>query len=139
MQRINVSCAGKLKEQFWIAACNEYSKRLSAYCTLSISECHDTKQPAADVGAFTVALCSEGEMLSSQQLANLMQKWQNNGVSKICFLIGGSDGLSDSTKEQADFKLSLSRMTWPHHMVRAMLLEQLYRGYSILNGGKYHK
>ena len=139
MLRVAVSVSGKLKEPFWEAACKEYEKRLGAYCQFSLLQTADGTPPKTQEGWFTVAMCSEGEMLDSEDFARRLAQWQNNGVSRIQFLIGGSDGLPERQKVAADFRLSLSRMTWPHHMARAMLEEQIYRALNINSGGKYHK
>lgn len=139
MLQINIAAAGRLREPYWKAACDEYIKRLTAFCKLTVSECSDTETPRPPDGFFTVALCSEGEMLTSEQLAERFRVWQNGGTSRVCFLIGGSDGLSETCKAGAGMRLSLSRLTWPHHMVRSMLLEQIYRSFTIIEGGKYHK
>ena len=139
MLKITIAASGRLKEPYWQGACAEYEKRLGVYCKLNISECPDGTPPEAPAGAFRVALCSEGEMVDSLEFARLLQTWQNRGVSHICFLIGGSEGLPEEIKAQADHRLSLSRMTWPHHMARAMLEEQIYRAMNVLAGGKYHK
>ena len=135
---IDILASGRLKEPYWEAACAEYAKRLSRFCRLYIAEAPDHKQPpAAPKGAFVVALCSEGEMLSSEGFAARLSGWLEKG--RVSFLIGGSNGLSDEAKAAAAFRLSISRMTWPHHMARAMLLEQIYRAFTIRSGGKYHK
>lgn len=139
MTRIHIAAAGRLREPYWKAACDEYAKRLTGFCKLTISETGDGDCPQAPPGFFTAALCSEGESLTSEAFAGRLRVWQNTGVSRVCFLIGGSDGLPQSAKSAAGFLLSLSAMTWPHHMVRAMLLEQIYRAFTILEGGKYHK
>jgi len=137
--QIHIGAAGKLREPFWIAACDEYRKRLGRFCRLSEREVNDTEDPPVPSGFFSVALCIEGETLSSEDFAGLVRDWQTGGVSRVAFLLGGSDGLSEAGKQQAGLRLSLSRMTWPHHMARAMLLEQIYRAFMILDGGKYHK
>ena len=139
MTQIHIAAAGRLREPYWKDACAEYAKRLTAYCKLTVSEVGDTQAPEPPAGFFRVALCSEGESLSSEELAGKLRVWQNSGLSRIAFLIGGSDGLPESVKKSAGLRLSLSAMTWPHHMVRAMLLEQIYRAFTILEGGKYHK
>ena len=86
-----------------------------------------------------IALCIEGEKLSSPQLAEKLEKLAGRGVSRICLLIGGSDGLPEAVKAAADYRLSMSDMTFPHHLARVMVLEQLYRAFSISAGAKYHK
>lgn len=137
--QLYIGAAGRLREPYWRAACDEYRKRLGAFCRLTEREFADTAQPEAPAGFVRVALCLEGDMLTSEQLADKMRYWQDTGSSRVAFLIGGSEGLDARTKAAADFRLSLSRLTWPHHMVRAMLLEQLYRSFQINGGGKYHK
>ncbi len=137
--RVDIAASGRLKEPWWEAACAEYEKRLSRFCRLSVIETPENRPLRVTPGALTVALCVEGDMLSSEDFAEKLGRWANTGVSSLCFLIGGSDGLPEELKAAAGFKLSLSRMTWPHHMARAMLLEQVYRAFTILEGGKYHK
>ncbi len=160
MQNVTVLCVGKLKERFYIDACAEYQKRLGRHCRLTLSELPeerlgDEPSPAqiaaaldreADAilerlprGGAVVALCVEGRTLSSEQLSARMAQWATQGVSQLTFLIGGSFGLSERVKERADLRLSMSPMTFPHHLARVMLLEQLYRAYQIQTGTKYHK
>jgi len=160
MLKITVFCVGKLKEKHYISACQEYLKRLSAYASVSVSELPelpmgDTASSAqiADAlereaegilkkipkGAFVIPMCVEGELLSSEDLATRISKLQVQGVSSVCFLIGGSNGLSDTVKRLGGLKLSMSRMTFPHHLARVMLLEQIYRAFQIIQGGNYHK
>ena len=148
MQRIQLICTGRLKEPFYIDACEEYAKRLGRYCSLERLELTETgdierdgeavlKKIGAD--AFVVALCVEGKAYSSEELAALLGESANRGRSRLAFVIGGSDGLSDAVKKRADVRLSMSRMTFPHHLARVMALEQIYRAFTILEGGKYHK
>ena len=139
MTRVHIAAAGRLREPYWMAACEEYRKRLRAFCALSERECPDGEDPPVPGGFFPVALHSGGGMLTSEAFAETLAGWQTTGVSRIAFCIGGSEGLSAAYIQKAGFALSLSRMTWPHHMARAMLLEQLYRAFTILRGGKYHK
>ena len=148
MLRVQLICTGKLKESFYTAACEEYNKRLQRYCALEIlelPESGDTKRDGAAMlsrigaGAFVVALCIEGKSYSSEELAALLGQCAVQGKSRVCFLIGGSDGLSDEMKRAADVRLSMSRMTFPHHLARVMVLEQMYRAFNINEGGKYHK
>ena len=139
MMQIHIGAAGRLREPYWIMACDEYRKRLGRFCRLAERESGDAGDPPSPPGFFSVALCIEGEALSSEAFAGCFQSWQAGGVSRVAFLIGGSEGLSEGVKRQAGLCLSLSRMTWPHHMARAMLLEQIYRAFMILDGGKYHK
>lgn len=160
MQKVTLICVGKLKEKFYAQATAEYAKRLSRFCKLEIvelpeSRLSDSPSPAEISQALTaeaalieaklpkgsalVAMCIEGEELSSPQLAQKMHQFAVSGVSNLTFLIGGSVGLSPAIKAQADFRLSMSPMTFPHHLARVMLLEQIYRAYQINAGTKYHK
>ena len=148
MLRIQLICTGKLKESFYIEACEEYAKRLGRYCSLERIELPESGDVARDgdavvkklpPDAFVVALCVEGKGCSSEELAGLLHECANRGKSRVCFVIGGSDGLSPEVKNRADVRLSMSRMTFPHHLARVMVLEQIYRAFTILEGGKYHK
>ena len=160
MQKVTLICVGKLKEKFYAQATAEYAKRLSRFCKLEIvelpeSRLSDSPSPAEISQALTaeaalieaklpkgsalVAMCIEGEELSSPQLAEKMRQFAVSGVSNLTFLLGGSVGLSPAIKAQADFRLSMSPMTFPHHLARVMLLEQIYRAYQINAGTKYHK
>ena len=148
MLRVQLICIGRLKESFYAAACEEYSKRLQRCCALDILELPETgdiKRDGAAMlarigsGAFVVAMCIEGKGYSSEELASLVAQCAVQGKSRMCFLIGGSDGLSDEVKRAADVRLSMSRMTFPHHLARVMVLEQIYRAFNINEGGKYHK
>ena len=148
MLRIQLICVGKLKERFYIDACDEYFKRLQRYCALERAELPETGDLERDgaavlsripAGSFVVALCVEGEAFSSEELAELLSEQTLRGKSRVTFVIGGSDGLSDAVKKAADVRLSMSRMTFPHHLARVMVLEQIYRAFNILGGGKYHK
>ena len=156
MQKVTILCVGKLKEKFYADAVSEYSKRLSRFCKLDIVELNEERLPedpspaqieaALSREAYTiraklppaamaVALCVEGKQRSSEELARLMA----DSVSHLVFLIGGSFGLHPSIKELAAVRLSMSPMTFPHHLARVMLLEQIYRAYQINAGTKYHK
>ena len=160
MQKVTLICVGKLKEKFYAQATAEYAKRLSRFCKLEIvelpeSRLSDSPSPAEISQALTaeaalieaklpkgsalVAMCIEGEELSSPQLAEKKRQFAVSGVANLTFLIGGSVGLSPAIKAQADFRLSMSPMTFPHHLARVMLLEQIYRAYQINAGTKYHK
>ena len=160
MLNIKIICVGKLKEKFYIAAAAEYIKRLGALCRLEVEELPESRlsaQPsAAEVeaalrkegesialripsGALTVALCVEGKQLSSLRFSQFLEACALKGRSKLCFLIGGSEGLSEEVKEKAEVRMSMSEMTFPHHLARIMLLEQLYRAFQIRDGSKYHK
>ena len=148
MLRIQLICVGKLKERFYAAACDEYDKRLQRYCALErveLPETGDLERDAAAIlgkipaGSFVVALCVEGKLFSSEELAALLSEQALQGRSRVSFVIGASDGLSDTVKRAADVRLSMSRMTFPHHLARVMVLEQLYRAEAIQAGSKYHK
>ena len=148
MLRIRLICTGKLKESFFVDACEEYAKRLGRYCTLERIELPESGDIVRDGEAvmkkltpdsFVAALCVEGKSCSSEELARMIGDCAAGGKSRICFVVGGSDGLSPEVKNRADVRLSMSRMTFPHHLARVMILEQIYRAFTILEGGKYHK
>jgi len=160
MQSVTVLCVGRLKEKFYADACAEYQKRLSRFCRLTLTELPEQRlgdaPSAAEIAAAldreadaiearlprsgtVAALCVEGRELSSEQLADAMARWATRGVSQLTFVIGGSFGLSERVKRAADLRLSMSPMTFPHHLARVMLLEQIYRAYQIQGGTKYHK
>jgi len=160
MLSVRLICVGKLGEKFWKTACEEYSKRLSAYCKLEMIELPEQRLPDAPsvgqiqqalakeavlirakipAGAAVIALCVEGQMLSSEALAETLGAFTVSGTSRLALLIGGSCGLDEALKREAKLRLSMSKMTFPHHLARVMVLEQLYRSLNILAGGKYHK
>ncbi len=160
MQTVTILCVGKLKEKFYADACAEYQKRLTRFCRLSLVELGEERLPdepsraqieaalerEADAieaklprGGMVVALCVEGKELSSEALSEEMARCASRGASQLTFLIGGSFGLSERMKARADLRLSMSPMTFPHHLARVMLLEQIYRAYQIQMGTKYHK
>ena len=159
MLNISIICVGKLKESYWREACAEYQKRLSGVCRFEIIEVEEEKVPekaspaqiarAVDQegkrllkkaeGFPCFALCIEGTQLSSHQLAEKIQKMGINGMSGLALVIGGSWGLSEEVKEKAEFRLSMSPMTFPHQLARVMVCEQVYRAFQILHSGKYHK
>ena len=138
MQKVTILCVGKLKEKFYIDAAAEYVKRLSRFCKLELVELPEERLPE-DPGAALIALCVEGEPRSSEALARQMAAWASQGVGHLVFLIGGSFGLHPSIKAEARLRLSMSPMTFPHHLARVMVLEQIYRAYQINAGTKYHK
>lgn len=160
MLNIRVICVGRLKERFYLDAAAEYSKRLSRFCRLELTELPESRLPEDPSAAETiraleaeavsieaklpksgvlVALCIEGRELSSPALAEQLNAYAVSGASAITFLIGGSVGLAERLKARADLKLSMSPMTFPHHLARIMLLEQLYRAFQIQAGTRYHK
>ncbi|MCF2618956.1 23S rRNA (pseudouridine(1915)-N(3))-methyltransferase RlmH [Oscillibacter valericigenes] len=160
MQKVTILCGGKLKETFYAAAVAEYQKRLQRHCKLEIVELPEQKLPdtpspaeidqalareAATLeerlprGGALIALCIEGTELSSEALSKKLSQLTAAGASQLTFLIGGSFGLHERVKARADLRLSMSPMTFPHHLARVMLLEQIYRAYQIDAGTKYHK
>lgn len=160
MLSIRLVCVGKLREQFFVDAFNEYSKRLSAYCKFECAELNETKlgsspsdkeiaaaldKEAADIertlgkDAYVIAMCVEGMQLKSEDLAQKISSLAVAGRGRICFVIGGSFGISPRIKQRADMRLSMSEMTFPHHLARVMLAEQIYRAFKISEGSKYHK
>ena len=160
MQRVTVLCVGKLKERFYIDAAAEYVKRLQRHCKLELIELPEQRLPddpsPAEIqkalraegdaireklpkGGAVIALCIEGKPCSSQELSRRMADLAVQGKTQLTFLIGGSVGLDEELKRRADWQLSMSPMTFPHHMARIMLLEQIYRAYQIADGTKYHK
>jgi len=147
---ITILCIGKLKEKYWQDACAEYIKRLSRFAKLEVIELNESKSDSVDEesgallehlpkGAFVVALDVGGKSLSSEGLAELISKKTVDGVSHICFIIGGSNGYNDSIRKAADLRLSFSSFTFPHQLMRVILLEQVYRAFKINAGEKYHK
>ena len=158
MFTVTLIAVGRLKEPWLREGFAEYQKRLSADCSFQVAELPEYRLPEDPSPAQIekglleegkaileragkvplVALCIEGKELSSQGLADLLRERQQTGGA-LCFAIGGSHGLSRPVKQQAVFRLSVSPMTFPHQLFRVMLAEQLYRGFSILAGSKYHK
>lgn len=141
MLDITLVCSGNLKEKYLREAAVEYEKRLSGYCRFNTVELRDGAPilPALPKRAYIIALCVEGKELSSEELSELIDTLPSRGHSHICFVIGPFDGLPDEVKRAADLRLSFSRMTFPHQLMRIILLEQVYRALNIAAGGKYHK
>lgn len=151
--KINIVCVGKIKEKFFVEAINEYAKRLSRFCDLKIIEVEEeSKMSNTDkkceiesenllekCGGIIVALDGSGKLLSSPEIANFIKLKTNNGISEISFVIGGSNGLSQNLKSRADLVLSFGKITFPHQLFRVVLLEQIYRAFTILEGLPYHK
>lgn len=160
MFEITLIAMGKLKEKFYLSAAAEYEKRMKGYCQFRLLELPESRLPdnpspaeinaglekEADLilsripkGSWFCVLTPEGKMLSSEALADKLMDVKNSGKSSGCFLIGSSFGMAQRVKDRADFRLSMSPMTFPHHLARIMVLEQLYRAEAIQAGSKYHK
>ena len=160
MFEITLIAMGKLKESFYLSAASEYAKRLGGYCRFRLLELPEGKLPddptpgdiaaglekEADAilakipkGAWLCIFTPEGKELSSEEFAQKLRTVKNSGKSSSCFLIGSSFGIAPRIKAQADFRLSMGKMTYPHHLARIMVLEQLYRAEAIQAGSKYHK
>lgn len=155
-----ILCVGKLKERYWTEAVCEYCKRLSRYCMISVDEIKEERLPdhasAAEEqavkeaegkrllarikdGAYVIALDVKGKQLSSEELAGKLSDLGLTGKSTVVLMIGGSLGLSEEALSRADFRLSFSKMTFPHQMMRVILLEQIYRAFKINRNETYHK
>lgn len=160
MLNIKFICVGKLRERFYIDAFNEYARRLSAYCKFECVELNETKlgdkpsdkeienalvSESADIekaipkDAYVIAMCVGAKQLKSEELAQKINSLALSGRGKICFIIGGSFGMAESVKQRADMRLGMSEMTFPHHLARVMLTEQIYRSFKIIEGSRYHK
>lgn len=160
MLAIHLICVGKLKEKFYLEGAAEYQKRLAGYCRISVTELPEERLPDSPSpaqieaalakegnavlsripkGAAVAAFCVEGREMSSEELSAYLSRRAVEGVSSIAFLIGSSYGLHPDVKARADLKLSMSRMTFPHHLARIMALEQIYRAFKISEGSSYHK
>ncbi len=141
MLNITVLCVGTLKEQYLRDAIKEYSKRIGGYAKLNIIETANDREliPRLPKKAYKIALCVEGKQLSSEELSKKLQDAAVNGFSEIAFVIGDSEGMGEDVKAACDLRLSFSKMTFPHQLMRVILLEQIYRALSIANNGKYHK
>lgn len=160
MLNITLICIGKLKEQYLRDACAEYKKRLGTLCRLNIVELAAVKLPdnpsqkeienalaeegraiaeKIPQGAYIFTMCIEGKQLSSEELSQKLDSLAVSGISSAVFIIGGSFGLCDALKQKSHFRLSMSKMTFPHQLARVMLLEQIYRATQIEKGTKYHK
>lgn len=146
MIKINVVAVGRLKEKYWEEALAEYVKRLKKYCECNVIEIPDGRSPEAEgteilkkLSGSVVACDVQGKLVSSEDLAELIEKKANSGKSEITFLIGGSEGLSEEVKKQAEEKISFGRVTFPHRMMRVILCEQIYRAFTIIHHTPYHK
>lgn len=157
---ITLIAMGKLKEPFYVSAAAEYAKRISGYCKFTLMELPEARLPEnpspaeiaaglekeADLilskipkGAWFCVFTPEGKLISSEEFAKQLKTVKNSGKSSACFLIGSSFGIAPRVKQRADFRLSMGTMTFPHHLARVMVLEQLYRAEAIQAGSKYHK
>jgi 23S rRNA (pseudouridine1915-N3)-methyltransferase len=158
--KITILAVGRIKEKYLADAIAEYSKRLNRYCRLEVIQVQDEKDsdkpseavkkqiltkeaariaPHIKEDSFVIALAINGRQLSSEELAGKIDSLGISGISNITFIIGGSLGLSDEILKKADMLLSFSKMTFPHQLMRVILLEQIYRGYKIISGEPYHK
>ena len=160
MLHINIICVGKLKESYFKDAITEYSKRLSKYCNLTITELNDEKIPSnpnesdnlivknkegkniinhLKKDSYIIALDPNGKQMQSEEFADKIEKISTNYNSTITFIIGGSLGISSEVLQVCNEKISFSKMTFPHQLFRVLLLEQIYRGFKIINNENYHK
>ena len=157
---IDIIAVGKIKESYLTEGIKEYQKRLSPYCNLRIIEVSEEKAPEnlsdkekqqvleregnsilkkINPSSFVIPLCVEGKSLTSEEMAKTLSDLMVNGKSHITFIIGGSLGLSDEVKARGDLSLSFSRFTFPHQLMRLILLEQIYRWFKIIRGEPYHR
>ena len=160
MLNVTLICVGKMREKHYIAAFQEYEKRLGAFCRFTLTELAEQRLPERPTekeidaalekearailehvpkGAALITMCVEGQSLSSEALAERFTAWQNSGASRLCFVVGGSFGLHERVKRASQLRLSMSAMTFPHHLARVMLMEQIYRACTINAGTQYHK
>ncbi|MCI7370075.1 MAG: 23S rRNA (pseudouridine(1915)-N(3))-methyltransferase RlmH [Firmicutes bacterium] len=160
MLNIKLICVGRLRERFYIDAFDEYARRLSAYCKFECVELNEVKlgdkpsdkeienalvresagiEKAIPKDAYVIAMCVGAKQLKSEELAQKINSLALSGRGKICFIIGGSFGMAESVKKRADMRLGMSAMTFPHHLARVMLTEQIYRSFKIIEGSRYHK
>ncbi|CAD2072370.1 23S rRNA (pseudouridine(1915)-N(3))-methyltransferase RlmH [Phocicoccus pinnipedialis] len=158
--KLTIITVGKLKEKYWREAVKEYEKRLQKYASVTLIEVADEKEPnnasARDLeiikekeanrilskikdNQYVVTLEIDGKMYTSEDLSEEYQKWKNTGKSNIVFVIGGSNGIGEDVKKRSNHEISFSKMTYPHQMMKVILLEQLFRVNKILNNEAYHK
>lgn len=158
--KITILCVGKIKERYWKDAISEYEKRLSRYCKLEIIEVADEKTPdgaselveiqirekegerllrALKEDSYVITMEIAGKKLTSEQFSSKLEQLGISGQCHVTFIIGGSLGLAESVLQKADYRLSFSDLTFPHQMMRVILLEQIYRGFRIMNHEPYHK
>lgn len=155
MIKVKIVCVGKIKDNYLTQGISEYLKRLSGYCNVEIIEVKDEKISSDESKVkeieskrilekinekdYVVLLDVLGKEFSSEQFAQTLEKWIDNGIGNYCFVIGGSLGVSEMVKNRANFLISFSRLTFTHQMIRLMLLEQIYRCFKINNNETYHK
>lgn len=161
MLNVNIITVGKLKEKYLRDACEEYCKRLGAFCKIKIIELSESRLPnepsvkeiehalcceakqirpyMIQKDSYSIAMCIEGTHISSAEFAQRIEQAAVSGKSTLNFLIGSSFGLSDDIKSSCEFRMSMSKMTFPHQLARVMLTEQIYRAFQILSNGRYHK
>lgn len=160
MLTVNIVCIGNLKEKYLKEAVAEYQKRLKAFCRFQIIELPEQKLPdnpsqseinkalkmeaekiisKIPKGSAIISMAIEGNQVSSEQLAEKISSFSLRGFSTVSFVIGSSFGLADEIKQESDFLISMSKMTFPHQLARLMLCEQIYRAFGIINNTKYHK
>lgn len=160
MMNVQLIVLGKLKEKYMKDFAAEYEKRLSAYCKMTVTELEPVKlsdnpsqseienalaketkmiKDKIPKNSYVFSMCIEGKQMSSEELSQKLEDIALSGKNSVVFIIGSSFGLSNEIKQMSDFKFSMSKMTFPHKLARIMLTEQLYRGFSISNNGKYHK
>lgn len=150
--KVKIVCVGNLKEKYWQMAEDEYLKRLSRFADVKVIEVKESNSKSSEenikiegkdilthLSGYVFALCVEGKQCSSEELSDKISDIMIGGKSEITFVIGGSDGLSDDVKTKADNRLSFSKMTFPHQLMRIVLEEQIYRAFTIQNNIKYHK
>ena len=160
MLSVYLICVGKLKEKFYLQASEEYLKRLGGYCKMTLLELPEEKLPATPsqaqidaalekeanairskipANSTLVTMCVEGKTKSSEELAGMVRTFEQSAARHLVFVIGGSFGMAESLKKEAWVRLSMSPMTFPHHLARVMVLEQIYRAFKINEGSSYHK
>ena len=160
MLQINILYVGNIKDNFFAQAVAEYEKRLSGLCKIKNIELKEEKPPdnpsSSEIACITkkegdrlmenlpkkghkIALCVEGTQISSEELAKKIESVTVSGDSEITFIIGGAFGMDERVKKAANYRLSISKMTFTHRMMRVILIEQIYRALNILSGGHYHK
>lgn len=155
MMKFTLLTVGSLKEKYWREAFEEYAKRISRFATMQVVELKEgsvqslgsaenvirveSEQILKEAKGFVVLLDVQGKLISSEELADVMQNCATKGVSNVTFIIGGSHGVSDEVKKRADLRISFGKITYPHQLMRVIFAEQMYRAFTILNHIAYHK